>query len=66
MQGQIIINIMVIIYKDYNAAVDTLMESINIWVQEVAILKANATRPATPIPVPIPPAIHKVSAIVTK
>ena len=53
--SQFIISIMASMYKDYKAAVDTLMESIDLLAHEVATLRADAPRPATPTPIPFPP-----------
>jgi len=52
MEGQIIIAIIASIYKDYKSAVDTLMESIDLLVQEVASLQATQPRPDIPAPIP--------------
>ena len=52
MEGQIIIEIIVSIYKDYKSAVDTLMESIDLLAQEEALLQA--AQPCPDIPAPIP------------
>ena len=60
MESQMTLDIIGIIYKDYKAAVDTLMESIDLLVQEVAILQANALCPATPTPIPFPLTSTKV------
>ena len=53
MEGQIIIEIIASIYKDYRSAVDTLMESIDLLAQEVVSLQAAQPRPDIPAPIPI-------------
>jgi len=57
----ILIEIIISIYKDYKSAVDTLMQSINLLAQEVAIQQITRSSPDTPTPIPFPLTNTKVS-----
>jgi len=58
MEGQIIIEIIASIYRDYKSAVDTLMETIDLLAQEVTSLPAAAPYPNTRPPIPFTPHRH--------
>jgi len=51
MEGQMIIEIIASICKDYRSAVDTIMESIDLLAQEVALLQVAQPRQDIPAPI---------------
>jgi len=64
MEGQIIIEIIASIYKNYRSAVDTLMKSIDFLAQQVALLQTTHPRPDTPILIPFPLADTKAPVMI--